>query len=182
MNLGEFSSKCAEVIDYFSNDISSLRTGRATPALVENIPIEAYGSHTPLVQLASISVPDPRTIVIQPWDPSILRDIERSIQKSDVQIQPIVDKDIIRMSMPPLTEENRKEIVKLLNQKAEASRVSIRQLREKTRTAITDLQKDGAIAEDVKFRDLKILDERMKEFSDRIKSIAETKETEIMKI
>lgn len=169
-------------VEYFKGDIGSLRTGRVSPSVVDEINVEAYGSSMPLLQLASISAPEPRTIVISPWDKNLVKDIEKALQKSELNLQPIVDRDNIRLNFPALTEEKRKELVKLLNQKAEAAKVAMRQKREKIREQITADQKAGAISEDEKFKAFEELDKLIKDHHDQIRLLVEAKEKEIMTI
>ncbi len=169
-------------IEHFKTDIASLRTGRVSPSVLDEIMVDAYGSMMPLIQLASIAAPEPRLITIQPWDKAVTKSIEQAIQKSELNLQPIVDRDTIRLNFPALTEEKRKELVKILSQKAEAARVSMRQKREKLRDQISSDHKDGAMGEDEKFKAMEELDKIIKEFHDQIKAISEAKEKEIMTI
>lgn len=169
-------------IDHFKQDIATLRTGRVNPSMVDSISIEAYGTRTPLLQLASISCPEPRTIVIQPWDKSITKDIESALQRSELNLSPVVDGDIIRLNFPSLTEEKRRELVKLLNQKGEETKVSLKQKREKIRDEIVTLQSEGTITEDEKFLNFDRLDKLIRDYHEKIKSISEAKEAEIMHI
>lgn len=169
-------------IEFFKHDISSLRTGRVAPSLVENISVESYGTITELVQLASITSPEPQSITIKPWDKNIIKDIERALTTSDLNVNPIVDGDVVRLNFPPLTEESRKELVKSLHKKAEESRIAVRAQREKVRDEIMTLEKDKQISEDDKFQGLKDLDNLTKEYNDKIKTISDEKEKEIMTI
>lgn len=182
MQIDEYSSNFDDLITFFQNDLISIRTGRANPALVENINVEAYNVATPLMQLASISSPDPKTIVIQPWDKGVLKDIEKAIQSSDINLSPIVDKEVIRLSMPALTEENRIELVKLLSQKAEITKVNVRKQREKIKHEIQMQHEAGEVSEDEKFKLMKDLEILTKKYNDKIKEISETKEKEIMTV
>ncbi len=174
--------KLDECIAYFKNDIATLRTGRATPALVEHITVEAYGARTPLVHMASITAPDPRTIIIQPWDKALLKEVEKGIATSDLNIMPIIDGVLIRISLPQLTEENRKNLVKLLHQKAEACKVTLRQQREKTKSDIAKAEEEGSLSEDQKFKGQKQLDDMIKDYNDMVHAVAAEKEKEIMTI
>ncbi|MFH0873559.1 MAG: ribosome recycling factor [Candidatus Komeilibacteria bacterium] len=169
-------------LDHFKSDISALRTGRVSPSVVDDIMVEAYGSSMPLVQLATISAPEPRLIMIQPWDKAVTKNIEQAIQKSELNLQPIVDRDTIRLNFPALTEEKRKELVKLLGQKAEAARVSMRQRREKIREHVIADHKDNTISEDQKFKALEDLDKIIKDWHEQIRLLAEAKEKEVMTI
>ncbi len=169
-------------LEHLKAEAGNLRTGRAQASLVENIVVEAYGAKSPLVQLASISVPEARTLAIQPWDKGLMKDIEQAIQKSDLNLNPVVDRDIIRLNFPALTEEKRKELVKMLHQKAEASKVTIKQRREKIREQITTDEKAGTVTEDAKFRAFDDVDKVVKEYHDLIKVFVDTKENDIMTI
>lgn len=171
-----------KTIDFFKHDISSLRTGRVSPSLVEGVKVESYGTISELITLASISTPEPYTIVIKPWDKSILKDIERAIRTADLNINPVVDSEFVRLNFPPLTEESRKNLVKILNKKAEEAKVALRGQREKIKDSVQDAERNKDISEDEKFQALKELDELTKQYGDKIKVIADQKEAEIMKI
>lgn len=178
----EAKKEFTAALEHLKTEASNLRTGRAQASLVENIVVEAYGTKTPLVQLASISVPEARTLAIQPWDKGLMKDIEQAIQKSDLNLNPVVDRDIIRLNFPALTEEKRKELVKMLHQKAEASKVTIKQRREKIREHITTDEKAGTVTEDAKFRAFDDIDKVVKEYHDLIKAFVDAKENDIMTI
>lgn len=169
-------------IDFFKKDILSLRTGRANPNILDGIQVEAYGAKTALVGLASISVPEARSIVIMPWDKSIIKDIEKAIIAANVGLNPVNEGDKIRLIVPQLTEENRKELVKKLNEKMEAARIALRQTRDEIKESIETAFKDKAISEDDKFRFFKELDEEIARQNDELKKIKDKKEEEIMTI
>lgn len=171
-----------KVITFFNQDISSLRTGRVSPSLVENVKVESYGVKTELLQLASITSPEPHSIVIKPWDKNILSAIEKALNQVDLNVNPIVDGDLVRLNFPPLTEESRKELVKILHKKSEESRVKIKNYREKVKDEILALEKSKTISEDERFTGLEDLDEMVKEYNEKIKQISEKKEEEIMTI
>lgn len=180
--INEHEEEFQKAIDFFKTEISGLRTGRATPALVENIPVMAYDQKMELKGLASISAPDPKTIVIDPWDKNLLKDIEKAINESDVGISPVVDGTVIRLNMPQMTEENRKEMVKILRQKAEQARVAIRGIREKVRDKIIKAEENKEITEDDRYKLQEQLDKHVNELNDTIERIADEKEQEIMTI
>ena len=180
VSITNFKPGFEEVLAFFNRDIATLRTGRATPALIEQVTIEAYGTKSPLQHMASIGTPDARTLIVQPWDKGLLKDIERGISQADLNMNPIIEGDAIRISLPAMNEENRRAIVKLLNEKAEAARVKLRQLREKARTEITAACEAGDMGEDEKFSGHKHVEEMMKEYNERIKTSADEKEKEIM--
>ena len=171
-----------KTIDFLKVDLNTLRTGRIAPSIVEKVKVEAYGTTSELLQLAAITSPEPQTIAIKPWDKSVLKDIERAIQISDLNINPVVDGELIRLNFPPLTEERRKELVKILHKKLEESRITLRGQREKVREEIMDKEKNKEISEDEKFQALKDLDLVVKEYNDHIKEIGDKKEQEIMTI
>lgn len=175
-------SDLTKVIDFFKKDISALRTGRANPAILDNILIEAYGAKTALVGLASITVPEARSIIVSPWDKSIAKDIEKAIVAADLGINPVNEGDKIRLAMPQLTEENRNELVKKLNEKMETARISLRQVRDEIKELIEAAFKSKAVNEDDKFRFFKELDEEIARQNDEIKKIKDKKGEEIMTI
>ena len=169
-----------KVVDFFEEDISSIRTGRATPSLVENIPVNAYGTKMPLKQLASISVLGPRVISVEPWDQSSLLVIEKAILQSDLGVNPMIDRNTIRINLPTLTEEYRKKLLKVLGEKAEAARVSLRQCREDAWRKIQNGFRLGEIREDDKFKGRDDLQEIIDDCNKKIEEIYERKEKEIM--
>lgn len=171
-----------KVIDFFKKDISSLRTGRANPAILDNILVEAYGAKTPLAGLASVSVPEARSIVVTPWDKNIAKDIEKAIVAAALGINPVNEGDKIRLVVPQLTEENRNELVKKLNEKMETARISLRQTRDEIKELIEAAFKGKSMSEDDKFRYLKELDEEIAGRNDELKKIKDKKGAEIMTI
>lgn len=164
------------------DEFNTLRTGRASPALFDKIRIEYYGNPTPLNQVATISVPEARLVVIQPWDKSVIGDIEKAIQKSELSVNPSNDGKVIRISIPPLTEERRKEYVKLAKNMAEQSRVSIRNVRRDANDELKKAEKDGELSED----ELKRAEDKVQKLTDRyvedVNAMLEAKETEILEI
>ncbi len=171
-----------KIIESFKREIASLRTSRASSALVENILVEAYGTKMLLKQLANISVLDGKTIIIEPWDKNNLKHIEKAFQVSDLGLTPIVENDIIRISFPPLNEERRKELIKILHQKAESARIELRRIRDKIREEIFKKEKAKEISEDEKYRLFKELDEKTRKVDQQIKELADKKEQEISQI
>ncbi|MDP2709076.1 MAG: ribosome recycling factor [bacterium] len=172
----------AKAIDFFKKDISSLRTGRANPSILDGIMVEAYGAKTALVGLASISVPEARSIVITPWDKRVSKDIEKAVVAADLGINPTNEGDKIRLVVPQLTEENRKELVKKLNEKMENSRISLRQIRDEIKGVIEQAFENKELNEDDKFRFIKELDEEISRQNDELKKLRDKKEEEIMTI
>jgi len=171
-----------KTLEFLKSDISSLRTGRISPSIVEKVKVESYGTSSELVQLAAISSPEPQSIVIKPWDRNILKDVERALQTADLNVNPVVDGDLVRLNFPPLTEESRKELVKILHKKLEEARIALRSQRERVREDVISLEKSKEISEDEKFQALKDLDSMTKDYNEKIKEIGDNKEKEIMTI
>ena len=172
----------SKAIEHLKHDISSLRTGRATPALVEDVQVEAYGVKQPLKAVASISVQDAKTLVVSPWDKSVLQAIEAAIRLSPIGLNPVNDGKIIRLPLPELSQERRQDLIKVLHQKLEASRVAVRQIREDVRKEIDSQEKNKEISEDDKYKFQDDLEKLVKEFNDKIKLVGEEKEREITTI
>lgn len=185
MNLPAVSNKdseFAQVVEHFKNELSTLRTGRASASLVEHLQVEYYGSPAELLTIAQIAVPEPRQIVIQPYDKNALKDIEKAIQQSNIGINPLNDGAVIRLNIPAMTEERRKEIVKVVAQMAEKARVSIRNVREEVWKEIQRMEKDGEISEDDKIAAKEQLQKMVDKWNAEIKNAAEAKEKEVMTI
>lgn len=169
-----------KAIDHLKTDISTLRTGRAHPALLDGVMVEAYDTRQGLSGLASINSPDSRTLIVEPWDKSILKNIEKGIQEANLNLNPVVQGLQIRISLPMMTEENRKNLVKILGEKLEQARKGVRNVRDAAKADIMRSEKDGDISEDEKYKLLEQLDKTAAGFNDRIKNIGEEKEKEIM--
>lgn len=179
MNINDYKPEFIKVIDFLKSDISQLRTGRASTALVEGIMVEAYGTRQPLKATATIIVADPKTINIEPWDKSLLQAIEKGVRDSGVGINPVNDGRIIRLALPELTTERRAELIKVLHQKLEHARISIRKVREEAREMIQLEEKEKSITEDDKFRLQEDLEKMVKNYNDEIQKIGDVKEKEI---
>lgn len=171
-----------KAVEHLKGELSSLRTGRANASLVEDILVEAYGVKTPIRGLANITIPDSKTLVIEPWDKSVIKDMEKAIQMANTGINPVNEGTKIRLSMPQMTEENRKEMIKILGQKLEQARISLRNVREAVKDEISGAEKDKEIGEDEKFRFQEELEEFVKEKNEEVKMIGERKEKELMTI
>lgn len=159
--------------------MAKLRTGHATPAMVDNTLVDCFGQKFPLKQLAAITCPDAKTIIIQPWDKSYTEGIVASLSRGSLGASPVVDKDIIRINLPPLSEEFRKEMQKMLSQKLEQAKVTIRHWREKAWEEIQTGFKNGEIREDDKFRGKEDLQKLVDEYNEKIDQAGEKKEKEI---
>jgi ribosome recycling factor len=180
--LEELRERMQKSVEALQDDLMSIRTGRASPALVERLPVEYYGTATPLNQMASIAAPEPRLLVIRPWDPSSLGDIERAIQKSDLGLTPMNDGMLIRLSIPRLTEERRRELVKVVSRRVEEARIAIRNLRRDSLQDLKDFEKEKMIPEDDFFRGKDKVQELTDEFIEKIDDIGRRKEEEVMEI
>ncbi len=174
--------KMDKTINALLNEYSSIRAGRASPAVLDRIQVEYYGSPTPINQMAAVSVPEPRTILIAPWDKNSLRDIEKAILTSDLGINPQNDGATLRLNFPPLTEERRKELVKGVYKYAEESKVAIRSIRRDALEKLKDMKKKSEITED----DLKNMEKKMQNLTDtfckEIDTLSAKKDKEIMEI
>ncbi|MBX5452158.1 ribosome recycling factor [Thermogemmatispora sp.] len=179
---GDAERRMQKAVEALRHDLGSIRTGRASSALVERIQVDYYGVPTPINQLASISAPEPRLLVIQPWDRKLLPDIERAIQKSDLGINPSSDGQVIRLAIPPLNEERRREMVKLLHKKLDEHKVAVRNIRRDVQDKLRDREKKKEISED----ELKRGQERLQKLTDRyieeMDKIGKLKEHEILEV
>jgi ribosome recycling factor len=180
--LKDAENRMKSALSALEEDLAGIRTGRATPALVEKLPIDYYGMPTPLMQLASISVPEARALLIKPFDPSTLKTIERSILASELGLTPNNDGKVIRLNLPPLTEDRRRDLVKVVNNRLEESRVAIRNVRRDLIKDLRDFEKEKMISKD----DLQLGEEELQKITDQmiedIEKIGQRKETEIMEV
>ncbi len=168
-----------KVISFLEKEINSIRAGRATPSLVENIIVDCCNEKFPLKQLAAISTPSQRDLLIQPWDKSYLDSIEKALSQSNIGASPIIDKDVIRLTMPSLNEEYRKKLLLLLSEKQEEARITIRRWREEAWKNIQEGFRSGEIREDDKFRAKDKLQELIDEYNKKVKEMGERKKQEI---
>lgn len=170
------------VLDHLHKELGSLRTGRATPALVEDVRVNAYDTVMELKGLASISLQDAKTLLIDPWDKALIQAIEKGIRDSGIGLSPVTDGTGIRIVMPPMTEENRVKLVKLMKEKLEDARIALRGVRENVREEILEKEKNKEMSEDEKFKLLDELEKLTKEYNESISSMGEKKEEEIMTV
>jgi ribosome recycling factor len=175
-------SRMKKSIQALKDDFNTVRTGRASAALFEKLKVEYYGQQVPLNQVATISIPEARLVVIQPWDRSVLANVEKGIQKSELSVNPNNDGKVIRISIPPLTEERRKEFVKLAKSKAEQSRVSIRNIRRDANEELKKLQKSSSIGEDEAKRAMDDIQKVTDKYISEVNKLLESKESEILEI
>ena len=178
----EIEERMEGAISALRADLVSIRTGRASPALLEKIRVEAYGSLMPLNQVATIAVPEPRLLTIRPWDVSIIGAIERAILKSDLGLTPNNDGKIIRLAIPPLTDERRRELAKLVSRRVEEARVAIRNVRREGLKELGELQKNKEISEDDFYKAKEDLQKLTDEYIKKADELGEQKQAEIMEV
>lgn len=169
-----------KAISFLEREMSKIRTGRANPSLIEDVAVECFDQKFPLKQLAAISCPNPKTIVIQPWDKSYIEGIEKALSESALGVSPVVDKDVIRISLPSLSEDYRKSLIKVLSEKQEEVRQSIRRWRDKAWHEIQEGFRKGEIREDDKFRAKDKLQELIDEYNKKVEEIGERKRKEVL--
>jgi ribosome recycling factor len=181
-NPAAVEARMARAIEAMEREFQAVRTGRASTALVERIQVEYYGTQTPLNQIAGISVPEAHTIVIQPWDRSVLGAIEKAIQRSDIGLTPNTDGTVVRLNIPPLTEERRKDIVKVVHKRMEEARVEIRNHRREAADDIKKRERDGDIGADEGRRELDALQRTTDRWIDEVERTGKAKEQEILEV
>ena len=181
-DLAAFHERATKAAEHVRQDVSSLRTGRASVQLLDPVTVEAYGARMKLVEVASLSAPDANMLVVSPWDKSLLEAVARGISMADLQVNPVVDGDIIRISIPPLTEETRKEMVKKLHQKVEAGRAMLRSIRTDAKKEIEAQEGEAGVSEDDIANDLDELEAAYKKYLDQLETIAEHKEQELLTV
>lgn len=169
-------------LEALRRDFASVRTGKATPSLLDGVRVEAYGSLVPLNQVGTVSAPEPRMLTIQPWDKSQLKAIERGIAEADLGLNPSNDGNIIRIPIPALTEERRKDFVRQLHRMAEEGRVSIRQARKDANDAVKQRQKDGELSEDEARREQDEVQTMTNQYVERVDELLKRKEAEVMEV
>jgi ribosome recycling factor len=174
--------KMGRAVEVMDRDLQSIRTGRASTGLVERIHIDYYGTQTPLNQLAGISVPEPHQIVIQPWDRSALGAIERAIIKSDIGLTPNVDSNVVRLNIPPLTEERRHDLVRVVHKRMEEARVEIRNLRRDAADHLKKLERDGEVGTDEEHKLLESLQKTTDRHVAEVDRVGAAKEQEVLEV
>lgn len=178
----KMKEKFEQVIAKLKEDFANIRTGRASTGLVENILVSYYGSTTPLKQMASLSTPDASQIVIQPWDKNSLGDIELAVRNSDLGLSPVNDGNVVRVSLPPMTEERRTELVRNISRKTEEARIALRNVRGETWETIQRMQKAGTITEDDRYGAEKELNSVIDDYNQKVNAVFADKEKEIKSI
>ena len=180
--LKETKEHMEKAVAAFRHDLSRIRTGRANLSLLEPVRVDYYGTPTPLNQLATLSVPDPKLITIAPWDPKVIQDIEKAIQKSELGLTPSSDGKVIRIPIPDLTEERRRDLVKVVKKTAEEFRVQIRNHRRDALHKVKELEKKGAVAEDESRKCQERIQKLTDEHNTKVEQVVEAKEKEILTV
>jgi ribosome recycling factor len=180
--LKEASHQMDRNLEAIAREFSGVRTGKATPAFLDTVQVEAYGSRMPLKQTATVTAPEPQMLVVQPWDTNLVGTVAKAIQSADLGLNPSVDGNVIRVSIPPLTEERRKEMVKVLHRITEEGRVAVRHARHKAKADIERQKKEGEIGEDEMRRELEKLQELTNGHITKLDAILERKEAEVMEV
>jgi len=180
--LSSADHKMARAIEAMERDFQGVRTGRASTALVERLSVDYYGTQTPLNQLAGISVPESHQIVIQPWDRAVLGAIEKAIQKSDIGLVPNVDGTVVRLNIPPLTEDRRKDLVRVVHKRMEEARVEIRNLRRDAADELKKEERDGEVGADEAHRQLDTLQKTTDRFIAEVDRLGGAKEQEVLEV
>lgn len=180
--LSDASTRMGKTIEALRKDLASVRTGRATPTLVENIKVDYYGTPTPLKQMATISAPEARLLVIQPWDNTTIGEIKKAILKSELGLNPSSDGNVIRLAIPPLSEERRRELVKAVHKKAEEGRIALRNIRRDALEMLRDLEKEKEISQDEQKRAQERLQEITDSFIEKAGELAQAKEAELLQV
>ncbi|KUO52292.1 MAG: ribosome recycling factor [Desulfitibacter sp. BRH_c19] len=179
---GEAEQRMGKSIEVLKKDFASIRAGRANPAILDKVRVDYYGVPTPINQMANISVPEPRLLMVTPWDKSVIGNIEKAILKSDLGLNPNNDGSIIRISIPQLTEERRKDLVKMVKRKSEDFRVEIRNARRDANDQVKMFEKEGEISEDDARKGVDKIQELTDKYVEKINQILENKEMEIMEV
>jgi len=178
----DLETRMQQAVDALTREFATVRTSRANASLLDSVRVEAYGNLVPVNQVASVSVPDPRTIVIQPWDGSQLKEIEKSIAKSDLGLTPSNDGKVIRLTMPTLTEERRKQLAKSVGKFAEDARVSIRNVRREANDKLKALARDKKVSEDEERRGHEQIQKVTDRFTTKVEELAKKKEHEVLTV
>ncbi len=180
--LQEAKKQMDKAVESVRREFGTVRTGKATPALLDTVRVQAYGSAMPLNQVANVSAPEPNLLLIQPYDQNIAEDIAQSIQKADLGFNPSVDGAVVRVPVPPLSEERREEMARRLHRMAEDGRISVRQVRQNAKNELQELERDGTISEDEYHRRLEELQELTDGHVGTIDELLEKKENEVMEV
>jgi ribosome recycling factor len=180
--LAQARSRMVKTVEEFQQELVTVRTGRASASLLDHLRVEYYGTPTPLNQVATLSVPEPTLIMVQPWDPGLLSAIEKAIRSSDLGLNPVNDGKILRVPVPPLTEERRKDLVKHVHAILEKHRLTVRNIRRESNEALKKLLKDKQISEDDERRGLEEVQKLTDEFISKLEAQGKAKEQEVLQL
>lgn len=180
--IGDGERRMQKAVEALKQDLAAIRTGRASSALIERITVDYYGAPTPINQVATISIPEARLLVIQPWDKKMLTDIEKAIQRSDLGINPNNDGQVIRLNIPPMSEERRRDLVKTLHKKLDEHKVAVRNVRRDVQDKLRDREKKKEVSEDELKRSIDKLQKLTDRFIDEMDKVGKTKEQEILEV
>jgi ribosome recycling factor len=181
-SLAQARTHMEKAVEALRREFGSVRTGKASPGLLDTVRVDAYGSKMPMNQVASVSAPEPRLLVVQPWDKGLLGEVEKAIRNSDLGLNPSNDGNLIRVPVPPLTEERRKEMVRVLHKLAEEARVAIRHARQEANKVIRQQQQDHDLSEDEAHRQMQEVQKLTDEFVARVDETLKHKEHEVMEV
>jgi ribosome recycling factor len=181
-SIQQASQKMDRAVEAMRREFTGVRTGKASPALLDTVRVEAYGSHVPLNQVATVSAPEPRLLVVQPWDRAMIAPIEKALQTSELGLNPSNDGKLVRVPIPPLTEERRREYVRLLHKMAEEGRVAVRQARKDANDDIKRRQKEGEISEDQARREQDEVQKLTDKHIHQVDEVLKQKEAEVMEV
>ncbi len=180
--LDQFESQSKKTKEHFVEELKSIRTGRAHPAMLANIQVAAYGSMMPLNQLANVSAPEPKLLLVEAWDKAVLKEIEKAVSLSALGLSPVSDGNVLRLRLPELTEETRRNLIKVISEKLEHSRIALRQARDEAKKNIESLSRGGDLTEDDRYDLVEKLDKKIKEATTELETLAKDKEREVMTI
>lgn len=180
--IDEMRKQMESSVEAMRREFAGVRTGKATPSILDMVRVDAYGSKMPLNQVATVNTPEPRLIVVQPWDKGLIGEVERGIQAADLGLNPSNDGNVIRVPIPPLSEERRKDMVRLLHKMAEEGRISVRHARQEANKEIKQQQQDHEISEDEAHRQLEEIQKITDEYVTRIDELMKAKEVEVMEV
>jgi len=178
----KYQEEFNKAMEHFKKELAAIRAGRANPAMIENVLVDAYGTKTPIKQLASIGVPEARVMTVEPWDKNLLKEIEKAITYANLGLSVSAESALVRVIVPQMTEENRKDLVKIMNEKLETAKIGVRAIREKIRDEIMGAFKTSDITEDDKYAYVKELDDLVAGYNKQLQDMTEKKETEILSV
>lgn len=182
LSMQEARKQMDNAVEALRREFGGVRTGKASPALLDTIKVEAYGSHMPLNQVGTVSAPEPRLLVVQPWDSAMIGPVERAIRESELGLNPSNDGKVVRVPIPPLTEERRKEYVRLVHKMAEDARVAVRHARKEANDAVKTQQKNGEVSEDDARREQDEIQKLTDRYVEKIDELMKHKEAEVLEV